>query len=345
MNGTAGEPEVFHGVFIATTIFCFICSPVSCFGNFIILYAFYKNLDKKLRTPSSMLFVNLAVSDFLTGFLLGVLFSADALLDVFGINSVVLDAFTFVVGGLLVFANNFTITAISFDRLIAVVKPMHYKSIMTTKTMKLIISGIWLASLLICLLPLCISKWSFLLIFSHIHISLPLIFLTAMYLAIFKSIRKQRKKLFGPRNGNNRTFPIMAKEIENKRMERDRRLTVTIILVMVFFCVACLPIFIAVHLMIHLLNCEACGFSEYSKMAISSLCYFSARFVIFNTAIDPFLVYWRISKLRKVVNVTFFPAVCLKQGDVMTIGVNSAPDRRASANPVSLLSVTELIKK
>ncbi|XP_031564786.1 adrenocorticotropic hormone receptor-like [Actinia tenebrosa] len=341
MNVTNDEPEVFPRVFVATTIFCFVCSPVSSLGNLIVMYGLYKHPVGKLRTPSLMLFLNLVVSDFLTGMVLGILFAADALLDVSGINDVVLDASVFVLGGLLVFASNTTITAILFDRLVAMVKPIRYKRTITTKTVKLLITGIWIASVLVSLLPLVISKWTFLLIFSHIHISLPLISLVSMSLIIFISIRKQRRELLKYIHGNNPRAMELTKQFHNKRMERDRRLTFTIILVMVFFCVACLPIFIGVHLVVYLRSCPSCHFSEYSQRAFHSLCYFSGRFLIFNTALDPFLLYWRIPKIREAVRATcFYPFLrrCAINDEQKKVGF----DRKNSKNAIKLLSLTTI---
>lgn len=347
MNATSNESKVFPYVFVGTTIFCFVCSPVSSIGNFIIMSGLYKHSARKLRTPSSMLFLNLAVSDFLTGTVLGGLFSADALLDVFGINSSILDAFVFVIGGLLVFANNSTITAILFDRLVAIVKPLRYKHTITTKTVKLLITGIWITSLLVSLLPIGFpNQWDFLLIFSHIHISLPLISLVSMSLVIFTSIRKQRRNLLDSIQGNNPKGIELNKEFHHKRMERDRRLTITIILAMVFFCVACLPIFIGVHLVVHIRSCGSCYFSEYSQRVIHSLCYFSGRFMIFNTVLDPFLLYWRIPKIREAVRITcFYPFLrrcAASDENTMRVVFDG---RKDSNKAIKLLSLTTIISE
>lgn len=307
MNQTTDIPRtiIFHGAFVATTVFCFICTFIISIGNFIVLFSIYKNPSKNLRNPSSLLFTNLVISDFLTGTLLGPLFSADALMDVYGKNSTIIDIIMFILGSLLLFVNNLTITAVSFDRLIAVVKPLYHKTIVTSRKIKILIAIIWILSLFICLLPVFqVPQWLFLLIYSHSHVSVPLVSLTTVYYAIFRTLRKHRRRLQNSLGVDD----VNAKNEEHKmctrRMQRDHHLTVTIALVMIFFCMASLPFVIGVHLMAVIENCPDC-FTLNWRRNITSLFYFSGRCIILNAALDPFLLILRISKVRQAVAATF----------------------------------------
>lgn len=195
-NTTESEPQIFQGAFIATTVFCFVTTFITSFGNFALLYALFKNLKNNPRNPSLLLFINLVVSDFLTGFVVGSISTADAYIDILGKNNVILDACIFLFGGLLLFVNNLTITAVSFDRLIAVLKPLLYKSIITTRRIKVLIAFIWIFSFLISLLPavLRVPPWLLILIYSHSHATIPLVFLSIIYFVIFRILKKQRRR-------------------------------------------------------------------------------------------------------------------------------------------------------
>ena len=297
-------PIIYHSAFVATTVFCFIFTFIISVGNLIVLFSIYKDPTKDLRNPSSLLFTNLVFSDFLTGILLGTLFSADALLDVYGKNSVVLDIVMFILGSMLLFVNNLTITAISFDRLIAVVKPLYHKSIVTSRKIKTLIALIWVLSFLICLLPVFqVPQWLFLLIYSHSHVSVPLLSLTTVYCAIFRTLRKHRLQLKTSNVNTNVNKGSQEKNIR-RRMQRDHRMTVTIALVMIFFCLASLPFVVGVHLMAVIEKCPEC-FTLNLRRTITSLFYFSGRCIILNAAVDPFLLMLRMPKVRQAVGATF----------------------------------------
>ncbi|XP_031553231.1 rhodopsin, GQ-coupled-like [Actinia tenebrosa] len=301
---TSTTPIIFHSAFIATTAFCFICTVVISVGNFVVLFSIYKDPVKNLRNPSSILFTNLVFSDFLTGSLLAPLFSLDSLMDVYGKDSVIIDAIMFILGSLLLFVSNLTITAVSFDRLIAVAKPLYYKSIVTTRKIKIVIALIWILSLFICLLPVFqVPRWLFLLIYSHSHVSVPLVSLTTVYVTIFRKLRKHRKLLQNNSNINDANKENKDNKM-SRRMQRDQHLTITIVLVMIFFCTASLPFVVCVHLTTVIDNCPDC-FSENTTRTITSVFYFSGRCIILNAALDPFLLILRMSKVRQAVVATF----------------------------------------
>lgn len=301
---TLPSPVIFHSAFVATTVFCFVCTVIISVGNFIVLFSIYKNPAKNLRNPSSLLFTNLVFSDFLTGFLLGPLFSADALMDVYGKNSAIIDIIMFILGSLLLFVSNLTITAVSFDRLIAVVKPLYHKSIVTARKIKILIAMIWIISLFICLLPVFqVPRWLFFLIYSHSHVSVPLVSLTTVYYAIFRTLRKHRRQLQDSSGTEDFNKERQQHKIR-RRMHRDHHVTITIALVMIFFCMASLPFVVCVHLMAVIENCPDC-FTLNWRRTITSVFYFSGRCIILNAALDPFLLILRMSKVRQAVATTF----------------------------------------
>ena len=301
-----GEIVIFQGAFIATTVLCFIATLIISVGNVGLLYALYKNLESSCwNSASFLLFMNLVISDFLTGVFVGSLTAADAFIDIFGQNSVILDSCIFLFGGLLLFVNNLTITAMSFDRLIAVVKPLLYRSIITSKRIKVLIAVVWILSLLLSLLPVFqVPQWLLILIYSHSHATIPLVLLTIVYGVIFRSLKKQRRDFLSANNNEMNVRAQSWEEKMRKRLERDASLTVTIAMVMVLFCLSSFPFVIGVHVLTYIQNCDSC-LSELSTRVITSVIYFSARCVLINSALDPFLLTLRMPKIRRAVRKTY----------------------------------------
>ncbi|XP_031553230.1 adrenocorticotropic hormone receptor-like [Actinia tenebrosa] len=328
-NTTKSEPQIFQAAFIATTIFCFIATFIISFGNFALLYALYKNLKYDPRNPSLPLYINLIFSDFLTGFVVGSLTTADAYIDVFGKNSVALDSCLFLFGGLLMFVNNLTITSISVLRLIAVVKPLLYRCSITAKRIRLLIVFIWLFSFLICLLPAFrLPQWIVILIYSHSHATIPIVILTSVYLVILRSLKKQRRYFL---NMHERMEDTMLK----KRIERDHSLIVTIAMVLVLFCLSSFPFVIGVHVLTYIQNCDNC-LSEFAMRMITSGIYFSGRCVLLNSALDPFLLTVRMPKIREAVRKTYARHLCLFSKSMVLpqpkkVAIQSSNDKQETA--------------
>lgn len=94
-----------------------------------------------------------------------------------------------------------------------------------------------------------------------------------------------------------------------KRVERDHLLTITIAMVMVIFCLS-FPFVISVHVLTYIQNCDDC-LDEFSMRMITSGIYFSARCVLINSTLDPFLLILRMPKIRQAVRKTYARHVCL----------------------------------
>jgi hypothetical protein len=87
-------------------------------------------------------------------------------------------------------------------------------------------------------------------------------------------------------------------------MQRDQYLTITIALVMVIFCLSQFPFVIGVHVLTYLQNCDNC-LSEFWMRTAHSAIYFSGRCVLLNSALDPFLLTFRMPKISQALKATY----------------------------------------
>ncbi|GFS92216.1 octopamine receptor Oamb [Nephila pilipes] len=120
-------------------------------GNLLVVMAVFASA--KLRTVTNFLIVSLAISDLLVGL---------AVLP-YSISLEVLELWIFgelwcqmwlAVDVWLCTASILNLCAISIDRYLAITRPVHYRTIMSTLKVKLLIASVWILSFIICFPPL-----------------------------------------------------------------------------------------------------------------------------------------------------------------------------------------------
>ncbi|CAL1274157.1 unnamed protein product [Larinioides sclopetarius] len=120
-------------------------------GNILVVLAVFASA--KLRTVTNFLIVSLAISDLLVGL---------AVLP-YSISLEVLEVWIFgelwcqmwlAVDVWLCTASILNLCAISIDRYLAITRPVHYRTIMSTMKVRLLIAAVWMLSFIICFPPL-----------------------------------------------------------------------------------------------------------------------------------------------------------------------------------------------
>ncbi|XP_023231620.1 probable G-protein coupled receptor No9 [Centruroides sculpturatus] len=136
---------------IATIVFLGIINVAVIVGNALVILAVFASA--KLRTVTNFIIMSLAVADLLVGI---------AVLP-YSITLEVLEVWVFghiwcqiwlAVDVWMCTASILNLVAISIDRYLAITRPVHYRSIMTSRRVKLLIASVWILSFLICFPPL-----------------------------------------------------------------------------------------------------------------------------------------------------------------------------------------------
>ena len=305
--------------FMTLAVVGFLLSAVTTVGNAALLLTIFRDTRRLLQTPPSLLITSLCVSDLMVGSIAGNLV---ALKDVYRHQDRPvpdkLDPVVRLVLGLTLLVCSGTIIALSYDRYVVVMHPLKYKSTVTRERVKLFILVMWTVSLSVCFIPMIkIPEKILALVYAHSYASLPIIVVTVMYIKVFRALGKRKREL---------KEAGITKEMRSKVvLDRERRMVLTILIILALFYLTFLPEFIALHVL-HL--CQSCARSlTFRKLEI-----IFSRFLFLNSAMNPFVYAWRLPKYRKAVLSCF---ACPKFRDSKRV---QAQTRRSKYNPCVIVS-------
>ena len=267
-------------------VFGFIFSVAIIVGNSMLLYTIYKDPRKSLRSAPGFLIANLSVADLLLGALN---VSIVAVRDVYrsqqlnmpflGILKPVI--YTVFITTLCVSSN--TIIAMSGTCYIAINQPMEYKTIITTKRIKIYIAVLWVMSLGTCVLPLTsLTEKTYTMIYLHTHATVPAILLTVIYVKVFRAVARRTREL--QYSGFNK--------VATKSLERERNMAVAVITILALYYITYMPQYITLHLLYFCNSCQQSVTFHEIDVALSRVLYLSS-------AINPFVYAWRVPKYRQ----------------------------------------------
>lgn len=279
---------------LTLTIVGYIFATAIIFTNAFLLFTIYQDPRKSLRSPSSLLIANLSVSDLLLGF--GVLLIA--VRDTYRYKQLhmpfigIIKAVIYIIHITTVFIGGYSIIAMSIACYIAISRPLEYKSIITAKRIKIFIVVVWVISLSTCVFPVTsVPQNIYELIYAHTHASLPAVLLALIYVSVFRALARRSRDL--QLSG--------SKSISDNKhvLERQRKMTLTVIIILGLFFMTYMPQYITVHLL-HF--CKSCQESiNFHKVDVAA-----SRLLCLSSAMNPFVYAWRVPKYRSA----FFE--CLK---------------------------------
>ena len=152
-------------------------------GNFLILVALHK--ESSLHPPSKLLYRCLATTDLLVGLVVQPLYAAYLISVVQEQWSLCRYAYyaVFITGSVLFLVSLMTMTAISLDRLLALMLGLRYKQIVTLKRTYIIVTTFWVFTLVASLCGIFYRR--IILFYSRLVTSFCLIISLASYTKIF----------------------------------------------------------------------------------------------------------------------------------------------------------------
>ncbi|XP_068713678.1 melanocortin receptor 4-like [Montipora foliosa] len=260
-------------------------------GNTLILIALRK--ESSLHTPSKVLLRNLATTDLCVGLIsepLYVTLLVTILQEHWNICLYLLDP-VFVTSTILCGVSLLTVSAISVDRLLALLLRLKYRQVVTLKRINLVVITCWVVSIVSSSMrfysdPIITSRYS------NIVVSLCLLTSIFCYAKIFVNLRHHQHQVQDQVQQLNQTNQL--------NIARYRK-AVFSALWLQFTLVACyLPQVIPLTLIIH---------SEPSSSVALAWSY-TFTLVFLNSSLNPILYSWKIEEVRQAVKDTIRQLLC-----------------------------------
>ena len=279
-----------HSQLIFISVLNIFVSITAFFGNALILVALYK--ETTLHPPSKVLLSNLATTDLCVGLViepLTIIYLMSVVSEQWNICRYLSVAGS-VIGVILFAVSLLTLTAISVDRLLALLLGLRYKQVVTLKRAYVIVLTFWLLSTALTGM----SFWNAVIISWYMMIVLSFSLATSIfsYTKIFFSLRHHQSQVNDNVHQSNQTNEL--------NIARYRKVVSTALWLQ-FTLVACfLPRGIALALFTNT------GLST-SFFLVNQ---YTIALVYLNSSLNPILYCWKIDEVRQAAKATIRQVLC-----------------------------------
>ena len=289
------SPELIRGVdgeLIFLSALTILLSIAAFLGNTLILVALHK--ETSLHPPSKLLYRNLAITDLCVGII-------TQPLVVTYLTSVVNRRWdscyytvlaNFFSGLTLCDVSLLTLTAISVDRLLALLLGLRYRQVVTLKRTRIAVIGLWI----MCIVGASTTFWNtrILLWYQHIVAALCLVITISAYTKIFLSLRHNQIHV------QNHVAQGQPSQAIPLNIARYRKAVYSALWVQGTVGICYLPYNIAVFLT------PQRGMSLSIYLARN----FTASMLLLNSSLNPLLYCWKIREVRQAVKETLRQLRC-----------------------------------
>ena len=266
-------------------------SVTAFLGNVLILTALHK--ESSLHPPSKLLLRSLTITDLCVGLIsqpLTIIYWMSAANEHWNICPL---AFVthFITGYILCGTSVGTLTAISVDRLLALLLGLRYRQVVTLKRTYVIVITLWASPVLFSTMwfwnPL-ITLW-----YGFIGIPLCLIISIFSYTKIFLTLRQHNTQIHNIAQQPNQTLPL--------NIARYKKAVSTAIWLQLTL-VAC-------YLPYGVVTAFATNIGKSSSVVYASWVY-AGTLVLLNSSINPILYCWKLEEVRQAVKDTVKQVLC-----------------------------------
>ena len=190
MDQTAAQ----HVIIIANCVVNLALACVAITGNAFVLYGVWKT--PSLRSPSNLLLCGLASTDLSVGLIAQPISITEGIVGLYSRSEnlkLILDKADATIGLFLAGTSLFMMTGISIDRLIAIVKPLQYPSIVTSSRVTRILMAVWV----VCVLEVSIQFWEERIMFAFVSSSVVICLSISIicHATMYKIMRRHRLQI------------------------------------------------------------------------------------------------------------------------------------------------------
>ena len=279
-----------HDQLIFVIVLDIFVSITAFLGNALILIGLYK--ESSLRPPTKLLFRCLATTDLLVGIL-----AKPLVINLFSVleEERTICYYTslsiFVVGYILSSVSLFTLTAVSVDRLLALLLGLRYRQVVTLKKTYVLVLIFWIVSIL----GTTMYFWNHLITSWYGYIAILLCLVTSVfsYTKIFLSLRHHQVSLQHQASREQpRNLPL--------NIARYKKAVTSALLLQLTLVVCYVPFAVADALMTQ----------DEPSPTIFIVREFTVTLVHLNSSLNPILYCWKIRELRQVVKEIIRDCFC-----------------------------------
>ena len=264
-------------------------SITAIIGNILVLLALYR--VSSLHSPTKLLFRNLAVTDLFVGIITQPLFVVTIMSEVPKVN---FNSLCLYYAGRVVSSSSYflctvsvlTSTAISVDRLLALLMGLRYRYVVTPRRVFVVITCFWFVGVSCGGLYLWRNDIAWSVALALVIISL--VTSAFSYVKIYLKLHSQQRKLHIQREQHH----VHREQIKSRRTERYKRTVASIWRVQLAI-VACYMPFIIVATLMILGGMDGDGFQMAWRIVVT--------FTYFNSSLNPLLYCWKIAEVRQAV--------------------------------------------
>ena len=270
------------------TIICLLNTPlmlISIIGNALVLAAIKRT--PSILSTSTILLCSLAVSDLLVGVIGQPIYIADLLTK----NSFI-SQLSIMVGFSVCTVSLLTISAISVDRLLALHFHLQYPTLVTRSRIKYTLGMIWSISFVVSGFNLWSKRVYHLLVAPVIFICL--IISTCCYIRIFQIVRRHLSEI----QAQQRSVQSNNNEGNGAHVLELRKSAMNTFVFYIALVICYTPAYILLTL------------NGLSHMRWQPKWNFATTVIFLNSAINPFLYFWRLPRLRKAIVNTIRQMLC-----------------------------------
>ena len=287
---SAGLTTGIHGELMFLSAIHIFLSITAFFGNTLILVALRK--ESSLHPPSKLLLRNLATTDLCVGLISEPLYVA-YLMSIVNEHwniCLYLTVASLTTGYILCAVSLHTLTAISVDRLLALLLGLRYNQVVTLKRAYVIVITFWIVSSAFSTMHfwnVLITLW-----YSFIGISLCLVISISSYAKIFLTLCQRQNQVQQQAQKPNQTNQL--------NIARYRKAVSTALWLQLTLLACYLPYGIAMALVTNL------GPSTSVLLALR----YAATSMLLNSSLNPILYFWKIDEVRQAMKDTIRQALC-----------------------------------
>ncbi|XP_022779790.1 melanocyte-stimulating hormone receptor-like [Stylophora pistillata] len=269
-----------------------LLSITASLGNFLILFALQK--ESSLHPPSKLLYRCLATTDLLVGLVsqpLYAIYWMSVGQEHWSLCRYAFDA-AYITAYALCGVSLMTITAISVDRLLALLLRLRYREIVTLKRTYIIVVTFWIVSSVAALcytLDYRITIW-----YGHVAIPSCLVISVASYIKIFRGLSHHQAQV----QDHIQQQPSQSNALNMVRYKKGLYSALWVQLVLV----VCYALYSIMAIVIDRRKTHSSHLMVIWEVAVLS--------VYFNSTLNPFLYCWKISEIRQAVKQTIREALC-----------------------------------